>query len=354
MTTSPQRPTPAATVLVASTRCWIELSRCLSDLANCLREEALGREVEVLTLHGPDDDSAIDLVQEEHPAAKVLVSRTRSVPALFNFGARHARGDVLLFLDDTAWPQKGWLRSVLDTMANQPGTQAVTPSLHSVQGTLTFGLAVQDAQGNLVPWGAATPVPTGSVRALPECGFAVRRQAYFALGGLDERLCARFSAMDLALRLNERHGNRCTAHVESASVTRVSASRNQRAASVERPWFSTTRSHVAFAARHRGLLAGATAATLTHCGAILRNAARACLGRAPFWGMVSATSRQVLGIPCGWLSALALPRKAPLQPLTAPDPVLVPVDPIALLARRREPAVQARAAAREGRETVTA
>ena len=50
MTTSPQRPTPAATVLVASTRCWIELSRCLSDLANCLREEALGREVEVLTL----------------------------------------------------------------------------------------------------------------------------------------------------------------------------------------------------------------------------------------------------------------------------------------------------------------
>lgn len=354
MSTAPERPTPAATILLASSRCWVELSRCLDDLRACLRDEAQGRTIEVITLHGPDDDSAVDVVKEECPDAKVLVSRRSSIPALFNLGARHARGDVLIFLDDNAWPHRGWLRALLAALENRPQAVAATPSEHSVRGTLTFGPSLLDGCGRIVPWGSATAVPAGNARALPESGFAVRRHAFFALGGFDERLCARYGAMDLAMRLHAAHGNQCTVHVEPGSVTRVHATSLFTAIAVERPWFAGTRSHIAFAARHRGLLRGTASATLTAAGRLSRAAWRSCTGSLRMGHGISIALRLALAIPCGWLCALLLPRKTPLQALQAPDPVLVPVDPLALAAKRSEPAVQARHQVRRDREAITA
>lgn len=354
MSTAPERPTPAASILVASSRCWVELSRCLDDLRSCLRDEAQGRAIEVITLHGPDDDSAVDLVKEEHPEARVLVSRKSGSASLFNFGARHARGDVLVFLDDNAWPHRGWLRALLGAFEDRQQAVAATPSEHSVRGMLTFGPAMTDTCGNLVPWGATTAVTPGHARALPESGFAVRRHAFFAAGGLDERLCARFAAMDLAMRLHETHGNRCIVHVEPGSLTRVLPTHLGNGLATERPWFSGTRSHIAFAARHHGLLQGALNATLTATGRLARTAWRTCTGGMRIGSGISIGLRLALAIPCGWLSALLLPRKTPLQPLTAPDPVLVPADPLVLAAKRSEPAVQARNTTRRDREAVTA
>lgn len=354
MSTAPERPTPAATILVASSRCWVELSRCLDDLRSCLRDEAQGRTIEVITLHGPDDDSAVDLVNEEHPEVKVLVSRKSHMASLFNLGARHARGDLLVFLDDNAWPHRGWLRALLGAFEDRPHTVAATPSEHSVRGTLTFGPSQVDTCGNLFPWGAATTVTAGHARALPESGFAVRKAAYFAAGGLDERLCPRFAALDLAWRLHEASGSRCIVHVEPGSLTRVHATALGPALAADRPWFSGTRSHIAFAARHRGLLFGAASATFAATASLARTGWRSCVRRLGIGNGISVGVRLACAIPCGWLSALLLPRKAPLQPLSAPDPVLVPADPLALAAKRSEPAVQARNTMCRDRQAVTA
>lgn len=353
MSTAPERPTPAATVLVASTRCWVELSRCLEDLRACLREESRGRTIEWITLHGPDDDSAIDLVKEAHPEARILVSRKSSVPSLFNLGARHAHGDLLVFLDDKAWPHRGWLRALLDACDQHANVVAATPSEHSVRGTLTFGPSLVDACGRLTPWGASTAVTPGSVRALPESGFAVRRHAFFAVGGLDERLDAAHAAMDLAMRLHSAHGSKCILHVEPGSLTRVQPTSLGHGFNAERPWFAGTCSHIALAARHDGLIRGAARATLTAATRVARATWRTCTGRIRPGNGTSTVIRLALAIPCGWVSAL-LPRKLPLQPLSAPDPVLVPADPLALATRPSEPAAQARNTVRRDREAVTA
>lgn len=353
MSTAPERPTPAATILVASSRCWVELSRCLDDLRSCLRDETQGRTIEVLTLHGPDDDSAIDLVKEEHPEARILVSRKSSIPALFNLGARHAHGDLLVFLDDNAWPHRGWLRALLNACDDRANVVAATPSEHSVRGTLTFGPALVDSWGNLVPWGATTAVTPDHARALPESGFAVRRHAFFALGGFDERMCARFSALDLAMRLHAAHGSQCTLHVEPGSLTRVQPTSLTSGLVAERPWFVGTCSHLAYAARHGGLLHGTAHTTFTAVGHLARAAWRTGTGRLRIRSGISIALRLTLAVPCGWLAAL-LPRTTPLRALTAPDPVLVPADPLVLATKRSEPAVQARNTMLRDREAITA
>lgn len=353
MSTAPERPTPAATVLVASSRCWVELSRCLDDLHSCLRDEAQGRTVEIITVHGPDDDSAVDLVKEEHPEARILVSRSTTIPALFNFGARHAHGDVILFLDDKAWPHRGWLRSLLGALECRPSAVAATPSEHSVRGTLLLGPSKVDGNGTVAPWGATTAVTQGHARAMPESGFAVRRRAFFALGGFDERMSPRFAAMDLAMRLHADHGQGCILHAEPGSLMRVNPSSLAGNHGADRPWFADTRSHISYAARHRGLLRGCVHASLTAAGRLARAVLRGCTGRLRPASGLSIALRLALAIPCGLLSAAMLPRRTPLQPIGAPDPVLLPADPLALAAKRSEPAGQARNTTHREREPVT-
>ena len=63
-------------------------------------------------------------------------AQNRGFVASCNRGARTAKGDILIFLNDDTMPQKGWLQALLRTFWEQPDAGAVGGKLIYPDGRL--------------------------------------------------------------------------------------------------------------------------------------------------------------------------------------------------------------------------
>lgn len=134
----------------------------------------------------PDHDEGIAL-----PGATIIPSWPRTVPGdKRDFAADLARGEILAFLDDDAYPDPGWLRAALphfelpDVAA--VGGPGVTPPTNDVR---------QRASG----WILASPLGSGrytyrfvrgrrqDVEDFPSMNLLVRRADFEAVGGFKSR-----------------------------------------------------------------------------------------------------------------------------------------------------------------------
>jgi len=109
-----------------------------------------------------------------------------------NWGARHARGRYLIFLNDDTEAESGWLSALLRAAGGDGRIGAVGSSLAGFDGTLqeVGGVLWSDGGTHRLGRGLAAPA-SGSDEAIRDvdyssgCGLLVTRDAWEAVGGFD-------------------------------------------------------------------------------------------------------------------------------------------------------------------------
>jgi glycosyltransferase involved in cell wall biosynthesis len=126
-----------------------------------------------------------------------------------NVGARHARGDVLIYLDDDIIPSERLLRAHVDNYRD--------PSIAAVAGqVLNVGAVAAHAPGSFHHDGRIA-----AFGALYGANFSVRRTAYDAVGGSDENLGVHAYTEDQILARRLVGGGHAICYDPAASVVHL-------------------------------------------------------------------------------------------------------------------------------------
>ena len=159
------------------------------------------------------DDGSTDASPDEAAAAgaRVVPSEGRGFSAAVNTGARHAGEDTLLVLNSDCFLDPSAVHLLVETLEAEPGTGVVGAGLVEPDGgpsrshgrLLTPLLAARADLG--VPAPRLAHGSTGSERVsfLPLACALVRRDAWSALGGLDDAFPFYFEDHDFCLRLKQ-------------------------------------------------------------------------------------------------------------------------------------------------------
>ncbi len=211
------QPAPLVSVIVP-TRDHAEL---LSVCADAVLRRTDWQRLELLLVdNGSVEAEALALLDRLAGDGRVRVLRHPgrfNWSAMNNAAARQARGDVLLLLNnDIAALNPDWL-SALVSHAVQPGVGAVGAKLLYPDGRVQHAGIATDQAG--VPCHLLRHAPGGSsgpfglmaaarqVWAVTGACLALRRETFFAVGGLNEALPVAYNDVDLCVRLTA-HGYR--------------------------------------------------------------------------------------------------------------------------------------------------
>lgn len=158
------------------------LRRTLTEL----RSQGLFDSAQIIVVDNASADGSADMVRTEFPGCEVLALSTNAGVAGFNRGAERARGDMLLILDDDAWPEPDALVAALEMLRTRPMTGAVA----------------------LLPKHPATQVEEWRHERVPQsrwpvmgCGNLIRTEVWRAVGGYEEGFFLYRNDTDLALKL---------------------------------------------------------------------------------------------------------------------------------------------------------
>jgi len=174
--------------------------------------EALRRNTEsgyelILVENGSTDDSA-DFVRQAEDATVVHNTRNLGFGVASNQGATRARGRHLLFLNQDAFVQPGWLPPLLDRIETDLRIGAVGPKLLAPDGSLQCAGALLSRSGSANCYGTGDDpkrAEYGSTRVVDYLAGAcllVRRSAFHDVGGFDAAYgLAYFEDADLCLSL---------------------------------------------------------------------------------------------------------------------------------------------------------
>ena len=175
---------PVVSVIIASDRVEGSLADCLSSLDR--QERPPSFEVLVASSSPPPAADGLSFPWEW------IAVEARNPGTRRNLAARQAKGSILAFLDDDAEVEPGWLAAGIRALENAElagGPDLGPPGAPYLERVSDLLLAT--------PWiGSGVPAherraPEGPVRSPHDvalCNLFVRRDAYEALGGLDESL----------------------------------------------------------------------------------------------------------------------------------------------------------------------
>ncbi len=143
--------------------------------------------------------------------ARVRYSGSFDFAAMNNLGAKSAKGEVILFLNDDVLPlDPGWLDAMV-AQAQRPEAGVVGALLLYPDGSIQHaGIALGlmgytghpgrgTLDGGFWPWALATR----SVSAVTGACLAIRRELFEKLRGFDSRFPVNFNDVDLCLRARE-------------------------------------------------------------------------------------------------------------------------------------------------------
>lgn len=311
-------PAPTVSIVVVTSDRPVDLRRCLGELRAHLADTTAS--AEVLTVHGPRDDEAIAMVQREFPSVHVHRAEQRHISRQRNQGARAARGRVIVFLDDDAWPRRGWLDALLRAFDDEAVVAASGPVFRGDDSLQCERLAAS-ALGRLVPLPAGRPLPTAMAPSFSGCNLAIRRAALFACGGFDENLPYQPDDMDVCRRLflfAERDPQRLR-YCEGAAVHHESSPGPYRRTLEDRAWFTVARDNVYFAMRHAGVVRGACGGALLQLPKLLRFVRWCADGRLSPAAAVRCFGKHLFGTFAGLAKGLRQAR-LPLCPIAEAAP----------------------------------
>jgi len=190
--------------------------RGAQDTITCLRalRDDLDYPPQLLQLvcvdNASGDGSAEAVAAAVPEAMHVRAERNAGFAGGCNLGVRHATGSVLAFLNSDARPHPQWVRAAVTTLGSDLTIAAVASKVLDWDGTL-----VDYVDGGLTWYGmgykphAGAP-DDGSHETARDVLFGtgaallVRRSAFDAVGGFDERFFMFYEDVDLGWRLNLR------------------------------------------------------------------------------------------------------------------------------------------------------
>jgi hypothetical protein len=181
------------------------LSRCLESIARHTSHD--NREV-VIVQHRTSYVPAMDRLLQNCDCVLVPYTGPFHFAAMNNLGARHATGDVLIFMNDDVQPlDVGWLSAML-AHANRREVGAVGAKLLYPSGAVQHAgivIGIMEGAGHLHRHTFGSPywnwLPfTRNVCAVTGACLAIRREVFAELGGFDESFPVNYNDVDLCLR----------------------------------------------------------------------------------------------------------------------------------------------------------
>jgi GT2 family glycosyltransferase len=310
---------PRASIVVVTSDRTIDLRRCLGELRGHLAAFAPGT-VEVLTVHPRHDQEALAMVAAEFPDVRVLRAERRHISEQRNLGAREARGDVLVYLDDDAWPRANWLAELLAAFAD-PRVVAASGPVFRGDGSLQCTRLAATAIGRLLPLADGEALPAGMSPSFSGCNLAVRRTALCAVGGFDENLPYQPDDMDLCWRLFTHAGRDPVAmcYRPAAAVTHESSPGPYRRTLQDRAWFVVARDNLYFACRHAGALRGCVGGVLLQAPKLWRFVAWLLAGKLGGLAFARCVGKHLAGTAAGVWKGLTRRARLPLA-ARSPEP----------------------------------
>ncbi len=161
---------------------------------------------EVVVVNGPSTDHTAEVIARHQAGLRVYETDVSNISVSRNIGLAHARGDVVVFIDDDAIPEPDWLEALLAPYAD--------PEVASVGGFIrdTGGFEYQarytvcDRYGDVKPFASADAVQLSDETFLCLTGtnFSARREALLAIGGFDEEYIWFLDETDVNIRMHDR------------------------------------------------------------------------------------------------------------------------------------------------------
>jgi len=188
----PRRNTPgplALSVIVLNYNRKTALRRTLRELT----AHEPTRSAEIIVVDNASSDGSVERVRAEHPHVRTLALPENLGVEAFNRGVAEATGDVVLILDDDAWPEPRAAAEALRALEADPSLGAVT--LHP-----------RHPETDASEWpfaDRARRAPNGMARDWPVmgCGNFVRREVWRAVGEYEDRFFLYRNDADLALKV---------------------------------------------------------------------------------------------------------------------------------------------------------
>lgn len=186
-----------------------------SELIRCLASLGPRPSDEVIVVDNASGDGTATAVRERFPSVRLIVcNRNLGFGGGANLGAAAAGGDVLAFLNPDTVVTSGWLAALERALAADPSVGLVTPKILlwrrpdvvNACGTDVHLSGLTLCRGLGAPARAYdTPAEVGAVSG---AAFAVRRELWRALGGLDATFFLYMEDVDLSWRA-QLAGSRC-------------------------------------------------------------------------------------------------------------------------------------------------
>ena len=189
----------------------VELTiQCLTRLA----EATHGVEYEVILVDNGSTDGTQTLCDALSGDVQVLRNEENlGFAVACNQGAKVARGQYLVFLNNDTIPLEGWLTALVQEAQASPGVTVVGSKLLYENGTVQHGgIAFSWLYGTAyhIYLGVKADAPMVNRRrelqAVTAACMLVRREAFEEVGGFDEGFRNGFEDMDLCLRIRDRGG----------------------------------------------------------------------------------------------------------------------------------------------------
>jgi hypothetical protein len=180
------------------------LPRCLQSLTRQSRKERF----ETIVVDGGSTDRTVE-VAEKH--ADVVVVEPSPVGAARNIGAKHAKGEILAFIDADTVACERWIEEIAHMLKSHPGAVGVTGPTLPYEGTKLDRLAYHVATG----WMQRFSLRLGRPHV---AGFncAYRKRPFWDAGGFDEN---RVLSEDVTLSLKMRHQGQIVFNTDMIAFT---------------------------------------------------------------------------------------------------------------------------------------
>ncbi|MEJ5198545.1 MAG: glycosyltransferase family 2 protein [Anaerolineae bacterium] len=182
------------------------LPTCLDAVARQTYDRG---KTEIILVDDASTDDSVPFVRQHYPEVLIVqMPRNSGLAAACNAGARSARGDLLVMLNNDTEAEPDWLAALVESALAHPQAAAIASKmlLFDRRDTLHNAGDVMGVDGiprNRGVWERDTGQYDADLEVFGGCGggVAYRRTAWEQAGGFDERLFMYLEDVDLAWRL---------------------------------------------------------------------------------------------------------------------------------------------------------